>query len=84
MKFTENELKIIYQYSAENREKTLNRLEKIISEIKEETAKNIIKNTIEKLQKTAEPECSNFITNVKKYFLNKKIILFTKNLRKQE
>ncbi len=33
-----------------------------------------MKNTIEKLQKTAEPECSNFIVNVKKYFLflNKK------------
>ena len=72
MKFTENELKIIYQYSAENKVETLNRLEKVISEIKEETTKNLIKNTREKLQKAAEPECSNFIKNVKKYFLNKK------------
>ena len=72
MRFTENELKIIYQYSAENKEETLNRLEESISEIKEETTKNLIKNTIEKLQKTAEQECSNFIKNVKKYFLNKK------------
>jgi len=72
MKFTESELRIIYQYSAENREKTLNCLEEIIPSIKEETTKNLIWNTIEKLQKIAEPECSNFITNVKKYFLNKK------------
>ena len=72
MKFTENELKIIYQYSAKNRDETLNRLEEIISEIKEETTKNLIKNTIEKLQKATEPECGNFIANVKKYFLNKK------------
>ena len=72
MRFTENELKIIYQYSAENKMETLNRLEKVISEIKEETIKNLIKNTIEKLQKAAEPECGNFIANVKKYFLNKK------------
>ena len=72
MKFTENELKIIYQYSAENKAETLNQLEKVISEIKEEITKNLIKNIIEKLQKTAEPECSNFIVNVKKYFLNKK------------
>ena len=72
MKFTENELKIIYQYSEKNRNETLNRLDEIISEIKEETAKNLIKNTIEKLQKAAEPECGNFIANVKKYFLNKK------------
>ena len=72
MRFTENELKIIYQYSEKNRDETINRLDEIISEIKEETAKNLIKNTIEKLQKAAEPECGNFITNVKKYFLNKK------------
>ncbi len=72
MRFTENELKIIYQYSLENREETLNRLEESISEIKEETTKNLMKDTIEKLQKAAEPECSNFIVNVKKYFLNKK------------
>ena len=72
MKFTENELKIIYQYSEKNRDETINRLDEIISEIKEETTKNLIKNTIEKLQKTAKPECSNFIKNVKKYFLNKK------------
>ena len=72
MKFTESELKVIYKYSAENKAETLSRLEKVISEIKEETTKNLIKNTIEKLQKTAEPECSNFIKNVKKYFLNKK------------
>ena len=56
----------------ENREETLNRLEESISEIKEETTKNLMKDTIEKLQKAAEPECSNFIVNVKKYFLNKK------------
>lgn len=72
MKFTKNELKIIYQYSEKNRDETLNRLGEIISEMKEETAKNLIKNTIEKLQKAAEPECGNFIINVKKYFLNKK------------
>ena len=72
MRFTENELKIIYQYSLENREETLNRLEKIVIAVKEETTKNLIKNTIEKLQKIAEPECGNFIKNVKKYFLNKK------------
>ncbi len=39
MRFTENELKIIYQYSAGNKEKTLNQLEEIISKIKEETKK---------------------------------------------
>ena len=72
MRFTENELNIIYQYSLENREETLNRLEKIVIAVKEETTKNLIKNTIEKLQKIAEPECGNFIKNVKKYFLNKK------------
>ena len=72
MKFTENELKIIYQYSEKNRDETLNRLGEIISEMKEETAKNLIKNTIEKLQKATESEYGNFIINVKKCFLNKK------------
>ena len=59
MRFTENELKIIYQYSEKHRDETINRLDEIISEIKEETAKNLIKNTIEKLQKAAEPKCGN-------------------------
>jgi len=52
MKYTESELKIIYQYSAENREKMFNRLEEIVPSIKDFAVSYIlIKNHENKIDK---------------------------------
>ena len=69
MKFTRSELEMIYQYAAADRAATVKELYKTIPAIKDPLTKAIVENTIDKLEKIPEPECSRFIADTKASFL---------------
>lgn len=72
MKFTNSELEMIYQYAAPTKEETLTGLKEIVPVIKDTLTRVIVENTIDKLKKIPEPECSRFIADTKAYFLEKR------------
>lgn len=72
MKFTNSELEMIYQYAAPTKEETLTGLKEIVPVIKDTLTRVIVENTIGKLKKIPEPECSRFIADTKAYFLEKR------------
>lgn len=72
MKFTNSELEMIYQYAAPTKEETLAGLKEIVPVIKDTLTRVIVENTIDKLMKIPEPECSRFIADTKAYFLEKR------------
>ena len=64
MDFTRSELEMLYQYAAPTKEETLAGLKEIVSALEREDdllIKMIVENTVRKLEKMAEPECSRFI-----------------------
>ena len=61
MTFTRSELEMIYQYAATDRAATVAGLAEIVPVLKDPLTKAIVKNTIDKLEKIPEPECSCFI-----------------------
>lgn len=72
MKFTNSELEMIYQYAAPTKEETLAGLKEIVPVIKDTLTRVIVENTIDKLMKIPEPECSRFIADTKARFLEKR------------
>ena len=69
MTFTRSELEMIYQYAATDRAATVAGLAEIVPVLKDPLTKAIVKNTIDKLEKIPEPECSCFIADIKARFL---------------
>ena len=65
MTFTRSELEMIYQYAATDRAATVAGLAEIVPVLKDPLTKAIVKNTIDKLEKIPEPECSCFIADIK-------------------
>ena len=66
MNFTKSELEMLYQYAAPTKEETLAGLKEIVPvlERKDDLLSKVIAwNTIQKLEKLAEPECSRFIAD---------------------
>ena len=72
MKFTKSELDMIYQYAAEDKAATLAGLQEIVPVIKDTLTRVIVENTIEKLKKIPEPECSQFIADTKAHFVEER------------
>lgn len=72
MKFTNSELEMIYQYAATDKAATLAGLNEIVPVIKDTLTRVIVENTIDKLMKIPEPECSRFIADTKAYYLEKR------------
>lgn len=72
MKFTKSELEMIYQYAAADKAETLAGLKEIVPVIKDTLTRVIVENTIDKLKKIPEPECSKFIADTKAYFLEER------------
>ena len=75
MNFTKSELEMLYQYAAPTKEETLAGLKEIVPvlERKEDLlSKVIVENTIRKLEKLAEPECSRFIADNRAAFIEKR------------
>ena len=61
MNFTKSELEMLYQYAAPTKEETLAGLKEIVPVLEKKDdllSKVIVENTIRKLEKLAEPECS--------------------------
>ena len=69
MRFSKNELDIIYQYAAPTREGTLAGMKEIVPAIKDLSTKKIVEHAIRKLERIPEPECSQFVANTKARFL---------------
>ena len=72
MTFTRSELEMIYQYAAADRAATVAGLAEIVPVLKDPLTKAIVKNTIDKLEKIPEPECSRFIADTKNRFLEER------------
>lgn len=72
MRFTQSELEMVYQYAAPTKAETLAGLKEIVPAIREPLTKAIVENTIDKLQKIPEPECSRFIADTKAHFLEER------------
>ena len=63
---------MIYQYAATDRAATVAGLAEIVPVLKDPLTKAIVKNTIDKLEKIPEPECSCFIADIKARFLKER------------
>lgn len=72
MDFTKNELDMVYQYAAGTKEETLVGLKEIIPVIHDRQTKEIVENTIRKLEAIPEPECRRFIAATKQHFIEKR------------
>ncbi len=69
MKFSKNEMDIIYQYAAPTKRETLAGMKKIVPVIKDLLTKAIVKNAIRRFEKIPEPKCSQFVAATKARFL---------------
>lgn len=65
MKYTKNELAMVGRYAGGNKEETLGRLERAMEAGEDVLDRAFMRNAVEKLKRTAEPECSRFIAGVK-------------------
>ncbi len=65
MDFTKNELDMVYQYAADTKGETLAGLKEIVPVIHDRQTKEIVENTIRKLEAIPEPECRRFISTTK-------------------
>ena len=63
---------MIYQYAAADRAATVAGLAEIVPVLKDPLTKAIVENTIDKLEKIPEPECSRFIADTKARFLEER------------
>ena len=60
MKFSKSELGIIYKYAAPAKSETFTGMEEIVSVINDLLTKVIVENTIRKLERIPESECSQY------------------------
>ncbi len=65
MKFTKNELIMISRHAAGNRDETVERLRSALSVTGDALDRAFMYNAAEKLERTAEPECSRFLAGVR-------------------
>lgn len=72
MNFTHSELEMIYQYAAPTKEETLAGLKEIVPVISDTLMRVITENTIDKLKRIPEPECSRFIADTRAAFLEER------------
>ena len=72
MDFTKNELDMVYQYAADTKEETLAGLKEIVPVIHDRQTKEIVENTIRKLEAIPEPECRRFIAATKQHFIEQR------------
>ncbi len=74
MNFTKSELEMLYQYAAPTKAETLAGLKEIIPVLERKDdllTKMIVENTVRKLEKLADPECSRFIADNRAAFIEK-------------
>ena len=57
MNFSKDELAMVYQYAAGTKEDTLAGLKEIVPVIRDRQTRDIVENTIRKLDAIPEPEC---------------------------
>ncbi len=72
MNFTKSELEMLYQYAAPTKEETLAGLKEIVPVLERKDdllTRVIVENTVRKLEKLAEPECSRFIAENRAAFI---------------
>ena len=72
MKFSKNELNIIYQNAAPTKAETLAGIKETVSVTTDLMTKLIMENAIRRLERIPEPECSQFIASVKAQFPTEK------------
>ena len=75
MNFTKSEFEMLYQYAAPTKEKTLAGLKEIVLVLERKDdllTKMIVENTVRKLEKLAEPECSRFIADNRAAFITER------------
>ena len=75
MNFTKSELETLCQYAAPTKEETLAGLKEIVPVLEKKDdllSKVIVENTIRKLEKLTEPECSQFIADNRAAFIEKR------------
>ena len=68
MNFSKDELAMVYQYAAGTKEDTLAGLKEIVPVIRDRQTRDIVENTIRKLDAIPEPECRRFIADTKQRF----------------
>ena len=71
-KFTRSELEMVYQYAAPTKEETLAGLKEIVPVIRDAQTKEVVQNTIKRLEQIPEPEGSRFIADTKARFLEER------------
>ena len=69
MNFSKDELAMVYQYAAGTKEDTLAGLKEIVPVIRDRQTRDIVENTIRKLDAIPEPECRRFIADTKQRFI---------------
>ena len=72
MDFSKDELAMVYQYAAGTKEDTLAGLKEIVPVIRDQQTREIVENTIRKLDAIPEPECRRFIADMKQRFIQKR------------
>ena len=75
MNFTKSELEMLCQYAAPTKDETLAGLKEIIPVLERKDdllSKVIVENTVRKLEKLAEPECSRFIAKNRDAFITER------------
>ena len=72
MDFSKDELAMVYQYAAGTKEETLAGLKEIVPVIRDRQTREIVENTIRKLDAIPEPECRRFIADTKQRFIQKR------------
>lgn len=75
MNFTKSELEMLYQYAAPTKEETLAGLKETVPVLERKDdllTKMIVENTVRKLEKLAEPECSRFIAKNRAAFITER------------
>ena len=72
MNFSKDELAMVYQYAAGTKEETLAELKEIVPVIRDRQTREIVENTIRKLDAIPEPECRRFIADTKQRFIQKR------------
>ena len=83
MDFSKDELAMVYQYAAGTKEETLAGLKEIVPVIRDRQTREIVENTIRKLDAIPEPECRRFIADTKQRFIQKRDNSIRRSLPKQ-
>lgn len=72
MNFSGDELAMVYQYAAATKQDTIAGLKEILPVIHDRQTKEIVEQTIRKLDAIPEPECRRFIADTKQRFIQKR------------